>query len=192
MKETSPIVPTTTQLRKPLPSLFKQNFIQTSSLVMMWRSVAEKLNGFDAELRVGEDLDYWLRLLGTGHLLRWTGKDTCHYTKHHESTMAKTLLVAEESVKLFRKHLGSTYLPLSLRKQQLVNSLHTHGRMQWRQNRDDARHVFTEAYKYQPFNCRCAIYAIAALLCGKRGSSDHAVDAHLRNGVEIQKRKSKV
>ena len=156
------VVPTDAQLRSPITSLFRQNFIQTSSLVMLWRAVVEALEGFDTSLRVGEDLDYWLRLLGVGNELRWTGKNTCHYVKHSESAMAKTLMVAEESVTLLRKHFKSEYLPLSLRKQRLADSLLSHGRLLWNRDCVRARPLFAEAWKYQPFNLRCLAYAIAA------------------------------
>lgn len=159
--------PTAAQLRSPINSLFRQNFIQTSSIVMLWRVVAEKIDGFDTGLRVGEDLDYWLRLLGAGHVLRWTGKNTCHYAKHSESAMAKTLMVSEDSVALLRKHLKSEYLPLSLRKRLLADSLVSHGRLLWKRDCARARVLLAEAWKYQPFNLRCLAYAVAGSMVAK-------------------------
>ena len=159
-----PVAPTSVQLEQPLTRLFRENFIHTSSLVMLWRDVAERISGFDTHLRVGEDLDYWLRLLGTGHSINWTGMTTCFYSKHLMSAMANTPVVAEESVKFHRKHLASTYLPLSLRKRLLALRLLSHGRLLWRQDRERARCLIAEGYGYQPLDPLCAIYAAACKL----------------------------
>ena len=146
----------------PLARLFESNFIQTSSLVMMRREAAEKAGGFDVDLKVGEDCDFWLRALSQGGRLACTGKATCFYTKHGESAMAKTLMVAEHSVKFYRKHLQSAFLPASLRKGHYAGSLWNYGRLVGRQNPVLARKLFLEAWKARPWDFRYPAYALRA------------------------------
>ena len=150
----------------PLPRLFESNFIQTSSLVMMRREAAEKAGGFDVELKVGEDCGYWLRALSQGARLACTGKATCYYTKHGESAMAKTLMVAEHSVKFYRKHLQSAFLPAALRKGAYASSLLNYGRLIGRQNPALARTLFLEAWKTRPWDFRYPAYALRACALG--------------------------
>ncbi|MEI6561010.1 MAG: glycosyltransferase family A protein [Verrucomicrobiota bacterium] len=150
----------------PLPRLFESNFIQTSSLVMMRRAAAEKAGGFDEELKVGEDCDYWLRALSQGGRLACTGKATCYYTKHGGSAMAKTLMVAEHSVKFYRKHLQSAFLPACLRTSHYAGSLWNYGRLIGRQNPALARTLFLQAWKTRPWDFRYPAYALRACALG--------------------------
>ena len=157
--ETEP--PTAEQLADPITSLLQRNYIQASSLVMLWTKVANATDQFDTELRVGEDVDYWVRLMLKGHSMQWTGQTTCYYAKHEESAMAKTLIVAEETVKLHRKHLHSGFLPWSVRKRLLARSLLQHARLIWRSDRMRARPLFVEAFMLQPMNPRMLAYVAA-------------------------------
>jgi len=132
----------------------------------MRREAAEKAGGFDVELKVGEDCDYWLRAISQGARLACTGEATCYYTKHGESAMAKTLVVAEHSVKFYRKHLQSAFLPASLRKGYYAGSLWNYGRLIGRQNRALARTLFLEAWKTCPWDFRYPAYALRACALG--------------------------
>jgi len=153
-------VPDDGVMENPLPRLFESNFIQTSSLVMMRREAVEKAGGFDGDLKVGEDCDYWLRALSLGGRLACTGKLTCYYAKHGGSAMAKTLMVAEHAVKFYRKHLQSGFLPASLRKKHYANSLCNYGRLIGRQNPVLARTLFLKAWKVRPWDARPLAYAL--------------------------------
>ena len=155
-------VPETALLENPLPRLFESNFIQTSSLVMMRRWAAEKAGGFDGDLKVGEDCDYWMRALSGGARIACTRKLTCYYTKHRESAMAKTLVVAEHAVKFYRKHLKSAFLPAPLRKRYYASSLCNYGRLIARQNPVLARGLFLDAWKVRPGDFRCLAHALRA------------------------------
>ena len=150
------------RMENPLRRLFESNFIQTSSLVMMRREIAEKAGGFDVDLKVGEDCDFWLRALSQGARLSCTGKMTCYYTKHGESAMSKTLMVAEHAVKFYRKHLQSGFFPARLRKKQYAGSLCNYGRLIARQNPVLARSLFLDAWKERPWDFRCLAHAARA------------------------------
>ena len=155
-------VPDAGVMEHPLPRLFESNFIQTSSLVMMRRTAADAAGGFDGGLKVGEDCDYWLRALALGGRLACTGELTCYYTKHPDSAMAKTLMVAEHAVKFYRKHLKSGFLPASLRKRHYANSLCNYGRLIARQDPVLARALFLKAWRARPWDARVLAYAARA------------------------------
>ena len=131
---------------------------------MVRRDAAQKAGGFDSELRVGEDCDYWMSILACGAKLAYTRKRTCFYTKHAASAMSKTLMVAEHGVKFYRKHLQSAFLPEALRKRQYSGSLVNYGRLSQRENPVFARSLFLEAWSVQPLDWRCPVFAAAAQL----------------------------
>ena len=155
------VVPRVEQMGDPLAALFKGNYIQTSSLVMVRRDAAQRAGGFDPGLRVGEDADYWLRILSFGGGLACTGKVTCFYSKHESSAMAKTLMVAEHGVKFFRKHLDSAFLPAALRRERYASSLWTRGRLVRRDDPRLARSLFFAAWRCRPLCLQYLGYALA-------------------------------
>ncbi len=155
--------PTAAQLETPLTRLFTANFIQSSSLVMLKRAVVTATGKFDAELKVGEDCDYWLRAIGLGFKLTYTGHASCFYAKHSSSAMSKTLMVAEHTAKFYQKHLQSAFLPRSLRRERYANSLLQWGRLIRSSNPRLARSLFLQAWKIQPLNWTCPIYVLASL-----------------------------
>ncbi|MEI8235405.1 MAG: glycosyltransferase [Verrucomicrobiota bacterium] len=144
----------------PQEHLFRSNFIQTSSLVMVRRAAAEKAGGFDPALSVGEDCDYWMRILAAGGRLACTGAPTCFYVKHGGSAMTRTLLVAEHAVQFYRKHLGSPFFPASLRKTLYAASLANLGRLVRGGDPARARSLFLEAWRARPLDLRYPAYAV--------------------------------
>ena len=164
---TGTLVPESALFAAPLASLFQSNFIQTSSLVMLSREVARNCGGFDADLKVGEDCDYWMNILSRGYRLACTGRATCYYTKHGESAMSKSLMVAEHAVKFCRKHLQSDVLPDPLRKSCYAKSLWIHGRLIGRQNPRLAQSLFLEAWRMRPLDLRYGAYALRAWMMSR-------------------------
>lgn len=167
------IEPNERQRGDSLASLYQCNFIQTASAVMLSRAAASETGTFDSLLRVGEDLDYWIRVIGCGHSFQWTGSNTCIYSKSGSSAMSKTLSVAEELIKFHRKHLHSTFLPTSLRRRKLADSLFQYGRLIRRTERTTALHSFMEAASLVPLTLKYILYAAAtaAPLARERCSS---------------------
>ena len=147
-----------------LSSLFESNFIQTSSLVMVCSAVAKDAGRFDEELKVGEDCDYWMRILSRGGKLACTGKLTCYYAKHGTSAMANTLMVADHAVKFYRKHLKSDFLPSDLRERYYATSLWNHGRLVRQQNPSLARTRFIEAWLHRPLDFRYFAYMMRSCI----------------------------
>lgn len=162
-----PPLPDVAAMRDPLVRLFESNFIQTSSLVMVRAATARRAGEFDTSLKVGEDCDYWMRMIAQGGRLACTGERTCVYTKHGESAMAKTLMVAEHSVKFYRAHLADESLPSALRRRFFARSLCNYGRLVRGQDARLARSLFLEAWKTTPWDWRCLAFAAAA--CVRKG-----------------------
>jgi len=145
--------------REPLTSLFRSNFIQTSSLVMVRREAAQKAGGFDPALKVGEDCDFWMRILAAGGRLACTGQPTCYYVKHGGSAMTKTLVVAEHAVQFYRKHLASPFLPAALRNTLYAASLANLGRLVRSADSARAQSLFLKAWRARPLDLRYLAYA---------------------------------
>ncbi|MDD5350270.1 MAG: glycosyltransferase family A protein, partial [Chthoniobacteraceae bacterium] len=143
----------------PLARLFRSNFIQTASLVTVRRAAAEKAGGFDGALSVGEDCDYWMRVVAAGGRLACTGEPTCFYVKHGGSAMTRTLLVAEHSAAFYRKYLACPFLPAVLRKALYAGSLVNLGRLVRREEPVRARALFLEAWRIRPLRLDYLAYA---------------------------------
>ena len=122
-------LPSPRVIQDPLTGLFEQSAIVTSSCVALRRSLAQGVGRFDALLRIGEDRDFWMRCAAAGATFAATGAVTCHYAKHPSSTMAKTLLWAQQEVAFYRKHWSLAAVPGRLRRKRLVNALLNYGRL---------------------------------------------------------------
>lgn len=116
-------------LQDPIGTLFRNSAIITSSSVTLRRSTAHATGWFDPSLRIGEDRDYWLRAALAGARFAAAPRATCHYAKHSESTMARTLLVAEQTVRFYRKYRGLAAVPPSERRRRFAQSLVVHARL---------------------------------------------------------------
>ncbi len=143
-----------------LARLFESNFIQTSSLVMLRREAALKAGEFDPQLAIGEDCDYWMRILAGGGKLACTEKVTCVYTKHGGSAMAATLRVAEHSLRFYRKHLHNPALPPALRRRFFCSALINHARLAAHGDPALARSLFGEAWRRRPWDLRLPVLAL--------------------------------
>lgn len=158
----APLVPP-----RPLERLFRSNFIQTSSLVMVRRAAAEKAGGFDPALRVGEDCDYWMRIVAAGARLACTGEPTCYYVKHGGSAMTRTLLVAEHGAAFYRKYLTCPFLPSLLRRTLYAASLANLGRLVRGGDSARARALFLEAWRTRPLRLDYLAYAAGTALLAR-------------------------
>jgi glycosyltransferase involved in cell wall biosynthesis len=96
--------------REMLASLLRHNFIPTSLVVLGPRVVQAKFR-FDPHLKVGEDLDLWIRLLGAGLYPALAERVTILYRRHESNTTNDPIHFGEEFAKVFEKHLNSPLLP---------------------------------------------------------------------------------
>ena len=143
-------MPTRTQISEPRRSLFRESFIQTSSCVAMPKTTIEKVGCFDERLRIGEDRDYWFRAIGAGDTLGCTSVPSCRYVKHAGSSMAKTMLVAQQTVAFYEKHRHAEALPPFAARRHLAASLRTLGRLTRKANASDARRAFIGGWNAWP------------------------------------------
>lgn len=91
-------------------SLLGHNFIPTSLAVLGPRVVEQKFR-FDPKLKVGEDLDLWIRFLGAGMNPALAERVTILYRRHDTNTTNDPIRFAEEFAKVFEKHLDNPCLP---------------------------------------------------------------------------------
>lgn len=140
-------------------ALFKSSFIQSSSCVAIPRASLENVGLFDTDLRIGEDRDFWFRVLSEGGTLGCTGAITCRYIKHPNSAMTQTLRVASDTVRFYEKHQYAPGIPPALARSCLVNALRTHGRLIRKTNPSAARSTFLRAWRLQPWSLDLLLHA---------------------------------
>lgn len=145
-------------VREPAVSLFRRSVIVTSSAVVFTRELADRVGRFDEELRIGEDRDYWLRCAISHARFRITRGLTCNYSKHSGSSMARTQLVARDTVRFYEKYQTLELVPRRLRRHLLAQSLMDAGRLLRRTNRAKSARCFLEAWRYEPLNLRILLH----------------------------------
>lgn len=134
-------LPSEEQLLEPVPHLLRSSFIHSSSIVAMTRSCWEKAGPFDSSLRIGEDLDVWIRAI-RGHGLAHTGCVTCAYRKHPGSAMADLWQVARDRVAFLKKQLRQETAPSSLLHALIAEAHLNLTRLLWRRNLPAAARSF--------------------------------------------------
>jgi glycosyltransferase involved in cell wall biosynthesis len=158
-------------LENPRLSLFQQSIIQTSSSIAFSAETAKRTGWFDTSLRIGEDRDYWFRALEADGTIGSTGKPSCHYRKHSQSSMSNILKIAEDSVFFYRKHFQAPGVPQRLARRKLSDSLFSWGRLIRRQDAKLARKVFFESWTLRPLDVRLLAFgALAAISRTKRAT----------------------
>ncbi len=134
----------------PVRELFTHSAIMTSSCVAIRTALVRKVGAFEPTLRIGEDRDYWLRCAAAGASFAGTGEVTCFYSKHATSTMAKTLLWAEQEVLFHEKHFGFSGVPKSVRRERLAHVLTNYGRLVRATDRTASRRALGRAFRLRP------------------------------------------
>lgn len=148
----------------PLLTLFHTSAIMTSSCVALRRNVAQRAGTFDPAFRIGEDRDYWLRCASQGARFADSGEVTCFYSKHSASTMAKTLLWAEQEVAFYRKHHRMSGVSSSLRDEKLAHALLNYGRLLRSSEPAKSATVIAEAWRLYPFSVNLPVQWAASRL----------------------------
>jgi glycosyltransferase involved in cell wall biosynthesis len=147
-------------VREPLLSLFRRSIVVTSSAVVFTRELADRVGRFDETLRIGEDRDYWMRCAIAHGRFRITRGLTCNYSKHSGSSMAKTQLVARDTVRFYEKYQTLELVPRRLRRHLLAQSLVDAGRLLRRTNRAKSARCFLEALRCEPLNLRILLHLV--------------------------------
>jgi glycosyltransferase involved in cell wall biosynthesis len=156
-------VPPSELFHDPVHSLFLTSPIRTSSCVALRRTLAQRVGYFDASLRIGEDRDYWLRCALTAAKFADNGEVTSFYSKHAQSTMARTLLWAEQAVAFYEKYETLTQIPLRLRRRLLAQQLNNYGRLVRKDDPRTSRQSFVRSFHLTP-SARTFAYWLKSLL----------------------------
>lgn len=155
--------PPATLVTDPVRVLFCGSAIMTSSSVALRRTTTHTVGAFDAQLRIGEDRDYWLRCAQAGAHFALTGTVSCFYAKHSSSTMAKTLLWAEQAVLFHEKHRELEAVEPGLRRRRLAHELVNYGRLVRAQDPAASRQALARAFQLAPSLRTLAYYVRSSL-----------------------------
>lgn len=136
----------------PIRTLFERSAIMTSSCVTLRTRVAQAAGPVDPSLRIGEDRDFWLRCAEAGARFAATDEATCWYSKHAGSTMAKTLLWAEQEVAFYRKYRDFPAVPAGVRRRLLAHALTNYGRLLRENNPRASARALAEAWRLTPLS----------------------------------------
>ena len=135
----------------PVAALFAESVIITSSSVVLSREAWRRTGEFDRGLRIGEDRDYWLRAVLAGAAVRIEPAVTCHYAKHAGSAMARTLLVAEHTVRFYEKYFALGAIPSVVRRHRLASALAVEARLLRATDAPGSARRFLRAWQLRPF-----------------------------------------
>lgn len=154
--------PTPTDLEDIASSIFRYNFVQCTSTLVMRAEWIDRVGDFDTTLSHGEDLDLWLRLLAAGADFRYTGAHTCRYRKHPASAMANTLKMVERMGAFYEKHLHNPLIRRRQRRRALIGNRLVQARLHWTRQPEKSAAALSRLIQLQPWNPRhvCA-WAIA-------------------------------
>ena len=159
--------PSEKQLSDLINSIYTYNFIMPPAVVLDRKIIVDGYR-FDESLRYGEDLDFWIRIIGNGY--RWThlAKATYNYRKHAASAMRQTPDMIEGMLEFYRKHFSNPNVRYSLRKRAFSDYLYNHGKMCRRIHPERSARAFSEYLRLKPFDIRGYGYWILSFIQSKR------------------------
>jgi glycosyltransferase involved in cell wall biosynthesis len=144
------VTPPAALAANPVGALFDESVIITSSCVVLSRGAWTRTGEFDPALRIGEDRDYWLRAALAGLAVRVEPAVTCHYAKHAASAMARTLLVAEHTVRFYEKQSALAAIPVRVRRRRLASALADEARLLRATDAPGSARRLARAWKLRP------------------------------------------
>lgn len=145
------VVPPAGLAVNPVATLFDESVIITSSCVLLSRAAWRRTGEFDRALSIGEDRDYWLRAVLAGASLRIEPTITCNYAKHARSAMARTRLVAENTVWFYEKHFALAAIPAAVRRQRLASAIAIEARLRRATDAPGSARRLLRAWQLSPF-----------------------------------------
>ena len=129
-------------------SLFENRYVIQPSTTLLRRELWARAGGFDPHFHHLEDRDMWLRCARAGGRFAYTGLQTCRYRKHAVSMsapLAAVVEMAENSAKVFEKHLDWEAIPLAVRRRCTAEAWAAAARLRWRAEPAVARTFFQRA-----------------------------------------------
>lgn len=145
-------------------SLFDRSYRIQPSSIMFQLEIFKSAGKFDKSFRCVEDLDFYLRCVRAGCIIKYTGKDTCRYRNHQYSLSKNHYKMAEAVARAYEKHIDWSELPKQYRLKICAYSWCNVGRLLWRKNPE-------KAIKYFEYSCRIRFQTkgfLLAIICRLR------------------------
>ena len=141
--------------------LLRHNFILTGGVVARAKVFAGGLR-FIPELVIGEDLDFWIRIIEAGHRPSFSQRATFNYRKHPTSTTADPVVFQEEFARLFERYVGDPLVDQRLLREGLCAMLTSVARMTWRREPARALGALRRLFRIEPWHLQAWPFFIMA------------------------------
>jgi glycosyltransferase involved in cell wall biosynthesis len=102
-------------------ALHAGRFVAQPSGVLLTRAVLERVGGFDPELPICNDVDYWIRILRAGLPFRCTDRTTLRYRKHPAAMSSRSSELTAELGRVYYKHRAWHVAPAAVRRARVRN-----------------------------------------------------------------------
>ncbi len=162
-KELSIRAPKPEQENEFLNSLYNHSYIIQPSSALIKRNVFERIEYFDTDFRICDDMEFWFRAARNDCRFIYSGQQTCYYRKHGRALSSKSADLVEEIAQVYKKHLGWSAFSLSLQIKTTSRAFANAGRMHFRANPTRSSSCYFKAWKINPVH----LQFLALALLGK-------------------------
>ena len=161
-RELSIRAPTPEQINKFPLSLYNHNYIIQPSSAVIDRNVFNRIQYFDINFKICDDLDFWFRAARSGYRILYTDQQTCYYRKHSSALSSRSRDLVEEVALVYKKHLDWSAFPLAQRLKITSRAFYSAGRMNLRSAPNKARELFIQAWKLKPVYVHLLAFSLLA------------------------------
>ncbi len=160
-KELSIRAPKPEQEKEFLISLYNHSYIIQPSSAVIKRNVFERIEYFDTDFKICDDMEFWFRAARSDCWFIYSGQQSCHYRKHGNALSSKSAELVEEIAQVYQKHLGWSAFPMNFQIKTTSRAFANAGRMHFRQNPNRSASCYFKAWKINPVQLQ--FFALALL-----------------------------
>ena len=144
--------PSTVRIADFPASLARSSFLNPSFTVTR-RKVYEMIGGYDEELAIAEDWDYWLRALAVGFRFKFIDNELCLYREHGEAATSNFLRMSNDCAECLRRNIPRHQGEIrKILKQSLYEELLVLARLRRNLQADNWNQPLLEAMRLFPFS----------------------------------------
>lgn len=155
--------PSTVRIADFPASLARSSFLNPSFTVTR-RKVYEMIGGYDEELAIAEDWDYWLRALAAGFRFKFIENELCLYREHGGAATSNFLRMSNDCAECLRRNIPRHQGEIrKILKQSLYEELLVLARLRRNLQADNWNQPLLEAMRLFPF--RIGAYKRVLRLC---------------------------